>query len=101
MRDEFNKRYAEIKKSIKDIYVISDATGTKVEVHYDLNKKVISTGGLESIKNYAQSLLEKQKQDIITLIENENTDFPVRESDEFDEGGRMFKQALLGKLRSK
>ena len=52
-------------------------------------------------KEFIDALLEKQKQNIITLIENEETDYPVRESDEFDEGGRMFKQALLGKLKSK
>ena len=65
-----------------------------------------TTDDLAKVKHFIQkdfivALLEKQKQDIITLIENENTDFPVRESDEFDEGGQMFKQALLGKLKSK
>lgn len=42
--------------------------------------------------------VEEYRQSIITLIENEPTDFPVRESDEFDAGGRAFKQALLSKL---
>ena len=52
-------------------------------------------------KEFIDALLEKQIQNVITLIENEETDYPVRESDEFDKGGRMFKQALLGKLKSK
>ena len=50
------------------------------------------------LKDFIQSLLDRQKQNIITLIETEETDYPDRESDEFDEGGRMFKQALLSKL---
>ena len=51
--------------------------------------------------NKIKDLIKEERQNVITLIENEETDYPDRESDEFDEGGRMFKQAILGKLRSK
>ena len=60
-----------------------------------------SNEAFASAKKEIESLIKEAKQDIITFIENERTDFPARESDEFDEGGHMFKQALLGKLKSK
>jgi hypothetical protein len=56
-------------------------------------------GKEDELKDSIQLLLDEQKQSIITLIENEPTNFPVRESDEFDAGGRAFKQALLSKLK--
>jgi len=50
------------------------------------------------LKDFIQSLLDRQKQNIITLIENENTDFTTKS---YTEGVTIFKQALLGKLRIK
>jgi len=144
-KNKFDEKFAKIKEYSRGEYIISDATGTKFVAHCDDTGKVISAGGLESVKDFIEILLHEQKQeitkeirlafnsmvvdfikenegkglvfpesynyiydlliknnmqDIITLIENENTDFPVRESDEFDEGGRMFKQALLSKLNN-
>jgi len=100
-KDKFDEKFAQIREYSRGEYIISDITGSKFAVHCDDTGKAISAGGLESVKDFIEILLHEQKQDIITLIENEETDYPDRESDEFDEGGRMFKQALLGKLRSK
>lgn len=79
--EEFNKRYY---KSVFDAY------GDYKESH-----KIL----LDDIKQFIITVLEKQKQDIIKIIEDEPTEFPVRESDEFDAGGRAFKQALLSKIK--
>ena len=46
------------------------------------------------LKDFIQSLLDRQKQNIITLIETEETGVLARES-----GAFMFKQALLSKLK--
>jgi hypothetical protein len=53
----------------------------------------------KNIKNFITQEIVKAKEEIVEMIEDEPTDFPVRESDEFDEGGRLFKQALLSKLK--
>jgi len=77
---------------VQDILIaLTDITG------YDHTET--SNEAFALAKKEIESLIKEAKQDIITLIENEETDYPVRESDEFDEGGRMLKQALLGKLK--
>jgi len=97
-KDRFDEKFAQIKEYSRGEYIISDITGSKFVVHCDDTGKAISAGGLESVKDFIEILLHEQKQNIITLIENENTDFTTKS---YTEGVTIFKQALLGKLRSK
>ena len=100
-KDEYDEKFAQIREYSRGEYIISDITGSKFAVHCDDTGKAISAGGLESVKDFIEILLHEQKQNIITLIENEATSFLVRESGDSYVGGHMFKQALLSKLRIK